>query len=182
MICCAYKPSRSSKHYRLNDKQLASLLNVPVKSGVKMEKYWANMLHTFLEIGATDSSQILKVVRSPPDDMYIGGRWLWCHLQDFFTHYPNLDPDGHFHTKHTKNIGISKFKLANILKIPHPGMSSESEEEISNIFWDKKLKLLLDIGATNIDQLYSLKKDPLLGDDLLRSSLDRFYNKYRHVL
>lgn len=178
MICCANLPDRTK--YRLNDEQLASILRVPVHSGTKMQKHWADLLRTFLEIGATDSSQILRLVRSQPDKIYIGGRWLWCQLKDFFEHYPELDPECHFHKENSTST-LSNLKIASILQVPPPGMCYAREEEKTKIFYDKKLKLLLEIGATNIDQLHYVANDPLLGGEALTSRLKLFFQTYPHL-
>lgn len=176
MICCANQLNNNRKtKCQLNNEQLASILEVPVHSGTKMEKHWADLLRTFLEIGATNSSQILKVFRLPK--VYIGGRWLWCQLQDFFLHYPELDPECHFHVKKNTST-ISDLKLASIIKVGPPGMTSKNEEQTKQNFFYKKVKLLLEIGATTTSQLESVANDPLLGSEALVSQLKLFFEKY----
>jgi hypothetical protein len=70
---------------KLNDDQIAALLNVPVHSGTDTEPEWESGLLEALQTGAASDMDIKRVIQS---SRYLGGRWLTPRLQRFIGKYP----------------------------------------------------------------------------------------------
>ena len=67
---------------KYSDKEVADLIKVQVHSGTTCKKKWEKKISLAIISGKTDKKQIWDVCRNPYT--YIGGRWLFHHLQDFF--------------------------------------------------------------------------------------------------
>ena len=136
---------------------LVELLQLP--EGCKetsMDKAWAERLRLVLELGATDSAELFDLAQRPPENLQT--RYLRHHLLYFFTDYPHLDPEGHFTSiRQTSDNAMSDYQLAKIIQLP-AGQTPADFKMGDN--WEKKLKLLLEIGATNSKQLYRILYHP----------------------
>ena len=90
------KPTKlNDEHTKLNDEEIRNLIKVPVHSGDgdEMTSKWKSNLLLALETGATNVTDINRVIAMPSH--YLGGRWLHAHLEKFkelYPQYKNLNP------------------------------------------------------------------------------------------
>jgi hypothetical protein len=70
---------------KLDDDQIAAILNVPVHSGTDTDFEWQENLLQALVTGDTSIMDIKRVLQS---GRYLGGRWLVARLQRFIEKYP----------------------------------------------------------------------------------------------
>ena len=136
---------------------LAELLQLP--DGCKettMDKGWAERLRLVLELGATNSTELFDLAQRPPENLQT--RYLRHHLLYFFSDYPHLDPQGHFTSiRRPSDKAMSDYQLAQVIQLPAGKTPADFKKDDD---WEKKVKLLLEIGATDSKQLYRILYHP----------------------
>jgi hypothetical protein len=71
---------------KLNDDQIAAIIQIPVHSGTKINEKWQMELLKVLETGTASVKDINRIIKS--DRYYLGGRWLVTQLKSFIVEYP----------------------------------------------------------------------------------------------